>query len=86
MLNVPTGNGTISFSGDAGSQCFVLPHASVLGVDMPGAESERRSFDVVFHGHNGETLYELKQVDIRDLPAWGDYMVRDCFVVSLCSI
>ena len=66
----------------SGSQCFVLPHEAVLGVDMPGAETERREFDIVLHGHGGEKLYELNQVDMRDLPAWGDYMVRAAHPMS----
>jgi hypothetical protein len=52
---------------------------------MPGAESERRAFDIVFHGHRGEVLHELKQVDMKDLAAWGDYMVRTLLSsISFC--
>ena len=75
----------------------MLPHENILGVDMPGADSERRSFDIVFHGHSGEILHELNQVDMRDLPAWGNYMVcglphfrtlhdQDCHGFKHCSV
>ena len=52
---------------------------------MPGAETERREFDIVLHGHNGEKLYELNQVDNRDLAAWGDYMVRAAQLSCSCT-
>ena len=53
----------------------MLSHHAILGIDMPGADSGRRFFDIVFHGHCGEKLHELQNVDMQDLPAWGDYMV-----------
>jgi hypothetical protein len=63
----------------AGTHCFVLPLRSILGVDMPGAYSSRRTFDIVLYDHKGDVIYELSQVDARDVSAWADYMVRNLF-------
>lgn len=43
---------------------------------MPGAHSDRRTFDLVFHGHKGDALIELTQLDAKDVPAFEAYMVR----------
>eukprot|EP00892_Ulva_mutabilis_P011530 jgi/Ulvmu1/874/UM100_0027.1 len=60
-----------------GTQCFAMPHKSILGVDMPGVGGDRRTFDLVFHSHSGEKLAELMQIDSGDLAAWGEYMRKE---------
>jgi hypothetical protein len=43
---------------------------------MPGAHTERRTFDLLLHGHDGAVIIELLQLEARDLAAFEGFMVR----------
>lgn len=60
----------------AGSKCWDVQLADILGVDLPGAHTGRRTFDVVLHAHDGSIIAELQQIDAKHLSAFEEYMVR----------
>lgn len=57
-----------------GSPCFVIHHSDILGIELPGAGTERRTFDMRIYDTSGNLLVELSQLETTDLAAWADYM------------
>lgn len=60
----------------AGNKCWAIGLKQILGVDLQGAGTDRRTFDMCVHAKDGALLAELSQLDAKDLPSFQAYMVR----------
>ena len=60
----------------AGSKSWAIPLKGILGVDLPGAHGDRRTFDIICYDHQGKLLAELQQLEASHLAAFEAYMVR----------
>jgi hypothetical protein len=58
-----------------GSKCWEIALSGILGVAMPGAHTSRRTFDLLFHAHDGSLIAELQQIDTKFLAAFEAFMV-----------